>query len=107
MADGKSARGKGRLADKVIDKMQNVFGQAIRNADGNKQKMIKDIWVVLEHTVDKNGASLEFQHSNCPKGNNSWCKYWSDRASFDDSKRLPAVFFDELSQLLYSTPFCR
>ena len=37
MADEKSAEGKGRLADEVIDKMQNFFGQAIGNADGDKQ----------------------------------------------------------------------
>ena len=58
--------------------------------------MINDIWTGLKHTVHEHGASLEFQHSNCPKGNNSWCKYWSDRANYHDSKWIPAVFFDEL-----------
>ena len=32
-ADGKSIGGRGRLMDKVIDKMQNYYGKAIR---GNK-----------------------------------------------------------------------
>ena len=99
MADRKSAGGKGRLTDKVIDKMQNFFGQAIRNAEGDKQIMIKDIWAVLMHMVHENGSSFEKQHDNCPKRNDSWCKYWSDRASYDDTKRLPAVFFDELKPI--------
>ena len=67
MADRKSAGGKGRLTDKVIDKMQNFFGQAIRNAEGDKQIMIKDIWAVLMHMVHENGSSLEKQYDNCPK----------------------------------------
>ena len=58
--------------------MQNFFGQAIRNAEGDKQKVIKDILAVLKRMVHENGALLESQHDNCPKGNDSWCKCWPD-----------------------------
>ena len=101
--DRKTAGGQGRLTDKVIDKMQKFFGQAILNTEGDKQIMIKDIWEVLKHMVDENRALLEPQHDNCPKGNDSWCKYWSDRASYGDTKKLSADFFDELSHLLHAS----
>lgn len=34
LSDGKTVGGKGRLTDKVIDKMQNYYGKAIRENRG-------------------------------------------------------------------------
>ena len=43
LTDGKTVGGKARLTDKVIDKMQNFFGQVVRNNSGCKEKMKSDI----------------------------------------------------------------
>lgn len=60
--------------------------------------MIRDIWGVLKQMLHENFASVK-SHDNVPKGDGSWCKYWSDRASYGDRKLLPAVFFDEIKQI--------
>ena len=44
LSDSKEIGAKGRLTDKVIDKMQNYYGSAIRNNTGNKDAMKKAIW---------------------------------------------------------------
>ena len=46
--------------------------------------------------VKEDGMSLEEQHRNCPKDDQSWCKFWSDRTKYNDGKRLSAVFMPEL-----------
>ena len=42
--DGKTVGGTNRLADKVIDKIQNYHGKAIRNNAGDLEMMRNDIW---------------------------------------------------------------
>jgi len=43
--------------------------------------------------------TLEEQHSNCPKDENSWCKFWSNREMYNKNNRLPSVFIDQLKPL--------
>ena len=99
LQDGKTVGGKARLTDKVIDKMQNFFGQVIRNNSGAKENMKSDILAILKHMVKDDRIHLDQQHQNCPKDSTSWCKYWSNRESYNDDKRLPSAFFDELKPI--------
>ena len=41
LSDGKTVGGKGRLTGKVIDKMQNYYGKAIRGNKGDLNGMKK------------------------------------------------------------------
>ena len=47
--------------------------------------------------------SLKKQHRHCPKGKDTWCKFWADMHNktntYDNSKRLPAVFMKELDPI--------
>ena len=97
LSDGKVKGGKGRLTDKTIDKMQNYFGEAIRNNVGNIESMENDIWAIFKHIIRDNSQSLDEQHSLCPR--DSWCTYWSNREKYNDQKRLASVFIEVLKPL--------
>ena len=101
LKDGKTVGGKGRLTDKVIDRMQNFFGQAIRNNSGLKESMKKDILAILKHMVKDDTLYLDQQHENCPKDSSSWCKFWSQREYYDNDKRLPSAFYEELKPIFH------
>jgi len=79
-------------------KIQNLYGQWIRNNTGDKQAMKDSIWAIYHHMIREDGISLEKQHDKCPKGPDSWCKFWSDRSSYNESKRLPSVFINEMEK---------
>ena len=59
LADGKKVRGSKRLTDKIIDKMQNHFGEAIRKNSGHLEAMRQDVWAVLKHMVRNVTETLE------------------------------------------------
>ena len=86
LSDGKGVGGSGRLTDLIIDKMQNNFGEAIRNNIGNRDNMDNAIWAIFKHRLRNDVESLEKQHDLCPR--NGWCTFWS----CFDKKRLPHVF---------------
>lgn len=60
--------------------------------------MKDSIWAIYHHMIREDGISLEKQHDKCPKGPDSWCKFWSDRSSYNESKRLPSVFINEMEK---------
>ena len=72
LVDGKTLGGKGRLTLKEIDKLQLYYGMAIRRNVGDIDLMKRDIKAILRHrlSTDKNP-----NHSMCPTGPTSWCKY--------------------------------
>ena len=46
----------------------------------------------------RNGSEMsEEQHNLCPR--NSWCSFWCRHDEYNDNKRLPSVFVDELKPL--------
>lgn len=100
LADGKGVAGVGRLTDKVINRIQNYYGNATRENSGNLQGMKESIKAIQGHRIVDDGMSLEKQHRHCPKGKDTWCTFWADKHNktntYDDSKRLPAVFMKEL-----------
>ena len=103
LSDGKTVGGRGRLTDKVIDQMQNYYGKAIRDNSGNIENMKTSIWAIYHHMIKDDTLSLEEQHKLCPKGKDSWCKFWKDKenntATYNDDKRLPHVFLHELKPI--------
>ena len=101
--DGKGLGSIGRLTDKVIDKMQNHYGSAIRGNKGKLDQMHDAIQAILKHMVKEEGKSLEEQHDLCPKDNLTWCKFWQDAknktATYSVEHRLPSVFFNLLKPI--------
>ena len=73
----KKMSGKGRLTDKIINKMQNYYGMVIRQNPGRLFDMKKSIGAVLWHCSDI--TDPEARHQFCPKYIHSWCKYQSDK----------------------------
>ena len=73
LSDGKKISGKGRLTDKIINKMQNYYGMVIRPNPGRLFDMKKGIGAVLWHCSDI--TDPEARHQFCPKSIHSWCKY--------------------------------
>ncbi|CAH3044759.1 unnamed protein product, partial [Pocillopora meandrina] len=103
LADGKGVAGKGRLTDKVINRIQNYYGNAIRENCGNLQGMKESIKAIQCHMIVDEDMSLKKQHRHCPKDKDTWCKFWADMHNktntYDNSKRLPAVFMKELDPI--------
>lgn len=71
-SDGKTVGGKGRLTDKMIDKLTVYYGNAIREHKNNLTEMRKAVWAVYFHTRSTDSEPL---HSFCPSGPESWCGY--------------------------------
>ena len=64
--------GRNRFTGKTIDMLQIFYGGAIRNSTHNVDAMYKAIWAVFFH----DSATDEIHdHSYCPTGEDSWCKY--------------------------------
>ena len=99
LSDGKSVGGAGRLKDVVCDKMQNYFGEAIKNNVGDVEGMRNAIWAIYYHMIKDDSKSLEEQHKYCPKTQNSWCLYHSNREIYTENTRLPSVFLTELKNI--------
>jgi len=88
--DGKTMGGKGRLTERIMDKIQNSYGYAIRG-NSDKDSMKNAIMAVLKHTVIDEGLPLDQQHALCPR--DRWCRYWKDPVNYSQHNRLPPVFY--------------
>ena len=76
-----------------IDKMQNYFGETIRNNVGNIESKENDVWAaIFKHMIQDISQSLDEQPSLCPK--DSWCTYWSNREKYNNQKPLASVFIE-------------
>ena len=74
----KGLGGKGQLTKKMIDKIQNYYGIAIRSNHNNlraAQNAVLAIPLHLSSTDEKH------DHSLCPPGANSWCGWQRDKAN--------------------------
>lgn len=71
-SDGKTVGGKGRLTDKMIEKLTIYYGNAIREHKNNLTEMRKAVWAIYFHTRSTNSEPL---HTFCPTGPESWCGY--------------------------------
>ena len=79
LSDGKKISGKGRLTDKVINKMQNYYGLAIRQNAGQLYAMKKSILAILLHLTENDNEGD--RHKCCPRNKDSWCKFQSDKVT--------------------------
>ena len=72
LADGKTIGGIGRLTDKVINSLQNYYGDAIRKNKGDVEATMKAVQATLLHS---NSTNEHPRHHLCPVGTDSWCKW--------------------------------
>ncbi|XP_065069807.1 uncharacterized protein LOC135694862 [Rhopilema esculentum] len=97
LGDGKTIGGRGRLTEKLIDKMQNYYGLAIRKNKGNLDRMANDTLAGLYH-ISSNANNP--RHDLCPKGKESWCGWQRDLANgtknFTPTNGLASCVFDAL-----------
>ena len=99
LSDGKPIGGKGRLTDKMINKLQNYFGIAIRQCTGTTvYELKKAIGVVLFHCSE--ALDLNTRHSMCPRTSDSWCKFQADKVNntnlYKYKPGLPAIIRDTI-----------
>ena len=97
LKDGKGIGGKGRLTKRMIDKMQNYYGLAIRQNKNNLEQMIKDAMAGLYHI---SSSDTNPQHDMCPEGEHSWCGWQRAKATknylYKHRIFLPKAVMDEV-----------
>ena len=74
----KNLGGAGKLTDKMIDRLQNYYGIAVRSNKGNLEAMKKAIYAVIFHVAS---SKENLWHDHCPSGESSWCAYQGDKAT--------------------------
>ena len=72
LSDSKKISGTGRLTKKVIDKLQNYYGMAIRSNFGDLCGMMTAVQATLHHMTSTDDRLV---HHKCPEGKNCWCSY--------------------------------
>ena len=82
--DVKGLGGRGRLTDAKIDILQNYFGIALRQNTGNLDKMVSATKASMYHVAG--------YHDNCPKDENSWCKFQLDKLNGTDTYKYKGGF---------------
>lgn len=101
LADGKTIGGAGRLTDKVINSLQNYYGDAIRKNTGDVKAMMKAVQATLLHC---NSTNEHPRHHLCPEGPDSWCKWQVAKASgkeYDHKAPIPNAIV-QLLRPIYS-----
>ena len=72
LSDSKKISGTGRHTKKVIDKLQNYYGMAIRSNIGDLHGMMMAVQATLYHMTSTDDRPV---HHMCFEGENSWCLY--------------------------------
>lgn len=72
LSDGRTICGAGRLTEKLCDKLQQYYGHARRDNLGDLDSMVKAAKAILHHSWSTDD---EPDHSYCPVGATSWCKF--------------------------------
>ena len=101
LSDGKGISGRGRLTDKAINTLQNYYGMAIRSNTDDINAMKRAVGAVLFHCSD---VQLETErHKFCPTGENSWCKWQSDKVTgrneYKKKLNLPGAIKEQLQPI--------
>jgi len=76
----KGLGGRGKLTEKLIDKLTIFYGLAIRRNVDSVVNMRKEIWATLKHNISTNDKP---QHDDCPAGSESWCSWQRAKADND------------------------
>ena len=74
----KGLGGQGQLTDRMIDRLQNYYGIAIRSNSGELKQMQDAVFAVLFHCASSKSQNF---HNYCPQGKSSWCVYQRDKAN--------------------------
>ena len=101
LSDGKKLGRKGRLTDKMINKLQNYFGIAIRQSAGKTVfEMKKAIGAVLFHCFE--ASDLDLKHQMCPREADSWCKYQADKQNNTTTYKDKLSNFKEIIRPIFT-----
>ena len=101
--NGKQVSVVQKLTHKVINKLQNCYGIAIRQyCDRDVLTLQKAFGAVLYHYSES--SDHHDRHQFCPPGGSSWCKYQVDIANnthqYVEKPGLPAYLHDALLPIL-------
>ena len=101
----KTLKGRGRLTDKIINKLQNYYGLALRQSTGTTvYQLKKGVGAVLFHCSE--ASDLDTRHQMCPSTKNSWCKYQADKLNgtntYKEKPGLPSVIKDTIRPVFVS-----
>ena len=96
LSDGKGISGCSRLMKKMINKLQNIYGIALRqNVNKTVHEMKVPIGAVLYHSAKF--KETETRHLYCPQGPDTWCKYWMDKINntnkFVEKAGMPVAIY--------------
>ena len=73
-----------------MNKLQNLYGIVLRqNVDKTVHQLKVAVGAVLYHCTEFNNS--ESCHQLCPRGLNTWCKYWKDPENYQEIKGMPIV----------------
>ena len=86
LADGKTPGGRGRLTLKETDRLQIYYGFAICRNIGNLDGMKNDTDTILRHRLLADDMP---NHTSCPTGPESWCKYQQNPSTYTHLHPLP------------------
>ena len=87
------------MTDKLIDKLQNYFGIAIRQSKGKTIHALKKaVGAVLFHFSE--ASNLDTRHQTYPRSNESWRKFQADKINDSslckNKPGLPSVVKDAI-----------
>ena len=92
--------GKGKLTDRIIDRLQNYYGIAIRNNVGSLSDMKRAINASLMYCASSKERNLQ---TYCPEGADSWCGFNRDITNrtnlFKPGPGLPVEIIAELKPI--------
>lgn len=94
----KGLGGKGKLTNKLIDKLTIYYGLAIRRNPNSIQKMRDEIWATLYHKIS---TDKEPQHEKC---SDSWCTWKiaqaeGSLATYEHQTAIPMEVFEAIKPI--------
>jgi len=86
--------GKGKLTEKLIQKLTSYYGLAIRRNVNNVENMKKAIMATYYHMCSTNENP---RHEDCPPGADSWCK-WQKAKAIGENYEHPAPLHPDVQR---------
>ena len=93
LGDHKTFGGKGRLTKLRIDQLQIYYGLAIRRNVGSVSGMKTAISAILKHNASTDDKP---NHVDCPIGEDTWCGYNKDSATYVHKNPLPETVANKI-----------
>ena len=102
LSDGKGITDQGRLTEKLMNKLQNLYGIALRqNVDKTVHQLKVAVGAVLYHCTEFNNSESCPQF--CPRGPDTWCKYWKDPENYQEKKGM-SIVIHQLIKPIFTDP---